>query len=173
MLRLRGPARRWWSSAPVWAGRRLDIAQRAALEEQYQLVSYDHNGTGENAGPLPADYSLATMAGELFSALQAAGIAASRWWATPGGADWPAAGARSPRGGERPGAVVNGWLSLSPIPAAASRCASVCCMPAAHRRGSKRSRYFSTRRNGWPRACRASKRKMRLPSAIFRAKRIC
>ena len=72
-----------WPGAPVvvlsaglGGGGGYWLAQRAALEEQYQLVSYDHNGTGENAGPLPADYSLATMAGELFSALQAAGIAA-------------------------------------------------------------------------------------------------
>ncbi|PSC80486.1 pyrimidine utilization protein D, partial [Klebsiella pneumoniae] len=51
------PGARWWSSAPVWAGGGgYWLAQRAALEEQYQLVSYDHNGTGENAGPLPADY---------------------------------------------------------------------------------------------------------------------
>ena len=72
-----------WPGAPVvvlsaglGGGGGYWLAQRAALEEQYQLVSYDHNGTGENAGPLPADYSMATMAGELFSALQAAGIAA-------------------------------------------------------------------------------------------------
>ncbi|WP_032455319.1 alpha/beta fold hydrolase, partial [Klebsiella quasipneumoniae] len=71
-----------WPGAPVvvlsaglGGGGGYWLAQRAALEEQYQLVSYDHNGTGENAGPLPADYSMATMAGELFSALQAAGIA--------------------------------------------------------------------------------------------------
>ena len=148
-----------WPGAPVvvlsaglGGGGGYWLAQRAALEEQYQLVSYDHNGTGENAGPLPADYSLATMAGELFSALQAAGIA------------------RFALVGHALGALIGLQLALT---ATASRYASVCCMPAAHRRGSKRSRYFSTRRNGWPRACRASKRKMRLPSAIFRAKRIC
>jgi aminoacrylate hydrolase len=50
------------------------LPQRAALEQRYQLVSYDHNGTGENAGPLPADYSMATMAQELKQALQAAGV---------------------------------------------------------------------------------------------------
>ena len=91
-----------WPGAPVvvlsaglGGGGGYWLAQRAALEEQYQLVSYDHNGTGENAGPLPADYSLATMAGELFSALQAAGIA------------------RFALVGHALG-VVNGWLSLSP-----------------------------------------------------------
>ncbi len=100
-----------WPGAPVvvlsaglGGGGGYWLAQRAALEEQYQLVSYDHNGTGENAGPLPADYSLATMAGELFSALQAAGIARFALVGHARGADWPAAGARSPRGGERPGA---------------------------------------------------------------------
>ncbi|MDQ6190902.1 pyrimidine utilization protein D [Klebsiella pneumoniae] len=102
-----GPQRRSGRGGGYW------LAQRAALEEQYQLVSYDHNGTGENAGPLPADYSLATMAGELFSALQAAGIARFALVGHARGADWPAAGARSPRGGERL-ALVNGWLSLSP-----------------------------------------------------------
>ncbi len=70
-----------WPGAPVvvlsaglGGGGGYWLAQRAALEAQYQLVSYDHNGTGENAGPLPADYSMATMAQELLSALQAAGI---------------------------------------------------------------------------------------------------
>ena len=70
-----------WPGAPVvvlsaglGGGGGYWLAQRAALEAQYQLVSYDHNGTGENAGPLPADYSMATMAQELFSALQATGI---------------------------------------------------------------------------------------------------
>ncbi len=65
-----------WPGAPVvvlsaglGGGGGYWLAQRAALEEQYQLVSYDHNGTGENAGPLPAGYSLATMAGELFLSL--------------------------------------------------------------------------------------------------------
>ncbi len=70
-----------WPGAPVvvlsaglGGGGGYWLARRAALEAQYQLVSYDHNGTGENAGPLPADYSMATMAQELFSALQATGI---------------------------------------------------------------------------------------------------
>ncbi|MDU4232067.1 MAG: pyrimidine utilization protein D, partial [Klebsiella grimontii] len=35
------------------------LPQRAALEPHYQLVSYDHNGTGENGGPLPTGYSMA------------------------------------------------------------------------------------------------------------------
>lgn len=49
-------------------------AQRASLAEQYQLVTYDQNGTGENAVPLPAAYSMATMAQELWQALEKAGI---------------------------------------------------------------------------------------------------
>lgn len=63
-----------WPGAPVvvlsaglGGGGGYWLAQRAALEAQYQLVSYDHNGTGENAGPLPADYSMATMAQELLN----------------------------------------------------------------------------------------------------------
>ncbi|WP_213811128.1 alpha/beta fold hydrolase, partial [Klebsiella michiganensis] len=50
------------------------LPQRAALEPYYQLVSYDHKGTGENGGPLPVGYSMAAMAQELNAALQAAGI---------------------------------------------------------------------------------------------------
>ncbi|STW58649.1 hydrolase or acyltransferase RutD [Klebsiella pneumoniae] len=110
-----------WPGAPVvvlsaglGGGGGYWLAQRAALEEQYQLVSYDHNGTGENAGPLPADYSLATMAGELFSALQAAGIAR---FALVGHALGALIGLQLAL--DRPEAVsalalVNGWLSLSP-----------------------------------------------------------
>lgn len=103
-----GPQRRSGRGGGYW------LAQRAALEEQYQLVSYDHNGTGENAGPLPADYSLATMAGELFSALQAAGIAR---FALVGHALGALIGLQLAL--DRPEAVsalalVNGWLSLSP-----------------------------------------------------------
>ncbi len=101
-------------SASLGGGGGYWLAQRAALEEQYQLVSYDHNGTGENAGPLPADYSLATMAGELFSALQAAGIAR---FALVGHALGALIGLQLAL--DRPEAVsalalVNGWLSLSP-----------------------------------------------------------
>ncbi len=110
-----------WPGAPVvvlsaglGGGGGYWLAQRAALEEQYQLVSYDHNGTGENAGPLPAGYSLATMAGELFSALQAAGIAR---FALVGHALGALIGLQLAL--DRPEAVsalalVNGWLSLSP-----------------------------------------------------------
>ena len=110
-----------WPGAPVvvlsaglGGGGGYWLAQRAALEAQYQLVSYDHNGTGENAGPLPADYSLATMAGELFSALQAAGIAR---FALVGHALGALIGLQLAL--DRPEAVsalvlVNGWLTLSP-----------------------------------------------------------
>lgn len=70
-----------WPGAPVvvlsaglGGGGAYWLAQRAALAQHYQLVFYDHNGTGENRGPLPENYSMATMAQELFSALQAAGI---------------------------------------------------------------------------------------------------
>ncbi|MGX3155206.1 pyrimidine utilization protein D [Klebsiella pneumoniae] len=121
-----------WPGAPVvvlsaglGGGGGYWLAQRAALEEQYQLVSYDHNGTGENAGPLPAGYSLATMAGELFSALRAAGIARFALVGHALGAliglqlalDRPEA--VSALALDRPEAVsalalVNGWLSLSP-----------------------------------------------------------
>ncbi|TCW16525.1 aminoacrylate hydrolase [Raoultella sp. BIGb0138] len=90
------------------------LPQRAALAEQYQLVTYDHNGTGENAGPLPAGYSMATMAQELWRALQEAGI--SRF-ALVGHALGALIGLQLAL--DRPQAVsalvlVNGWLTLSP-----------------------------------------------------------
>lgn len=59
------------------------LPQRAALEPHYQLVSYDHNGTGENGGPLPVGYSMAAMAHELNAALQEAGLCVLRWSVTP------------------------------------------------------------------------------------------
>ncbi|MDP1013567.1 alpha/beta hydrolase, partial [Klebsiella pneumoniae] len=82
----------------------------------YQLVSADHNGTGENAGPLPAAYRLATMAGERFSALQAAGIAR---FALVGHALGALMGRQLAL--DRPEAVsaralVTGWRSRSPPP---------------------------------------------------------
>ncbi len=79
-----------WPGAPVvvlsaglGGGGGYWLAQRAALEEQYQLVSYDHNGTGENAGPLPAGYSLGP--GSCSALCRRRGSPASRWWATPWG----------------------------------------------------------------------------------------
>ncbi len=69
-----------WPGAPVvvlsagLGGAAATGWRSAALEEQYQLVSYDHNGTGRTPVRCPP-----TTAGddgrELFSALQAAGIA--------------------------------------------------------------------------------------------------
>lgn len=90
------------------------LAQRTALETQYQLVSYDHNGTGENGGPLPASYSMATMAQELYASLQEAGVTRFALVGHALGAliglqlalDFP----------ETVSALVliNGWLTLSP-----------------------------------------------------------
>jgi aminoacrylate hydrolase len=89
------------------------LPQRAALEQRYQLVSYDQNGTGENAGPLPAGYSMATMAQELNQALQAAGIcfalvghALGALIALQLALDFPEAVSGL--------VLVNGWLTLSP-----------------------------------------------------------
>ncbi|WP_142502143.1 pyrimidine utilization protein D [Klebsiella sp. 2680] len=90
------------------------LPQRTALEAQYQLVSYDHNGTGENGGPLPADYSMATMAEELYAALQGAGIMRFVLVGHALGAliglqlalDYPEAISAL--------VLVNGWLKLSP-----------------------------------------------------------
>ena len=91
------------------------LAQRAALEKHYQLVLYDHNGTGENRGPLAENYSMATMAQELFLALQAAGIMRFALVGHALGAliglqlalDYPRAVSTL--------VLVNGWLTLSPL----------------------------------------------------------
>jgi pimeloyl-ACP methyl ester carboxylesterase len=148
------------------------LPQRAALEPHYQLVSYDHNGTGENGGPLPVGYSMAAMAQELNAALQAAGI---ERFALVGHALGALIGLQLAL--DHPAAIsalvlVNGWLTLSRIPAAAFWCANACCTRAARRRGWKRSRCSSIRRSGWPLACRGWRPKTRSPSAISRAKRI-
>ena len=103
-----GAERRAWRGSAYW------LAQRAALEQHYQLVCYDHNGTGENRGPLPENYSMATMAQELFSALQAAGIMRFALVGHALGAligmqlalDYPRAVSAL--------VLVNGWLTLSP-----------------------------------------------------------
>lgn len=90
------------------------LAQRTALEAQYQLVSYDHNGTGENAGPLPTGYSMATMAQELRAALAEARITRCALVGHALGAliglqlalDFPETVSAL--------VLVNGWLTLSP-----------------------------------------------------------
>lgn len=90
------------------AGRRRRLhwtAQRAPLAERYQLVTYDQNGTGENAGPLPAAYGMATMAQELWQALEKAGITRFALVGHAlGEADRPAAGARRAWAVKAPGA---------------------------------------------------------------------
>jgi pimeloyl-ACP methyl ester carboxylesterase len=50
------------------------LAQTAALQNRFQVVSYDQSGTGNNPATLPDGYSMADMAAELLSALQQAGI---------------------------------------------------------------------------------------------------
>jgi len=77
-------------------------------------VSYDHNGTGENGGPLPASYSMAQMAQELYAALLEAGIGR---FALVGHALGALIGLQLAL--DHPEAIsalvlVNGWLTLSP-----------------------------------------------------------
>ena len=84
------------------------LPQRSALEAHYQLVSYDHNGTGENGGPLPAGYSMAQMAQELYAALLAAGLGRARAGRPPpGGRRWPRPG--------RVGTIVRHVVELAAI----------------------------------------------------------
>ncbi len=110
-----------WPGAPVvvlsagLGGAAATGWRSAALEEQYQLVSYDHNGTGENRRSAarrlqPGDDGR----GAVQRSAGGGGSPASRWWATPWGAliglqlalDRPEAVSAL--------ALVNGWLSLSP-----------------------------------------------------------
>ena len=49
--------------------------QRAALEEHFQVVAFDHRGTGRNAEELPEDYTIGHMADDVVQVLDAAGIA--------------------------------------------------------------------------------------------------
>lgn len=95
-------------SASYW------LAQSAALEQRYQLVCYDQRGTGQNAGALPAGYTLRHMAGELTQALNEAGLTR---YAVVGHALGALVGLQMAL--DRPDAVralvcVNGWLSLHP-----------------------------------------------------------
>lgn len=55
-------------AAAFWA------PQMAALEAHYQVLAYDHRGTGANAGPLPAPYSIAQMAADVVAMLDDASI---------------------------------------------------------------------------------------------------
>lgn len=158
-------------SAGLGGGSAYWLTQRAALEQHYQLVCYDHNGTGENRGPLPENYSMATMAQELFSALQAAGIMRFALVGHALGAligmqlalDYPRAVSAL--------VLVNGWLTLSPH---TRRCFQVRerLLHAGGAGGSRLSRCFSIRRSGWRPACRVSKRKTRWLLAISVARRI-
>lgn len=149
------------------------LPQRAALEQRYQLVSYDQNGTGENAGPLPAGYSMATMAQELNQALQAVGISRFALVGHALGAlialqlalDFPDAVSGL--------VLVNGWLTLSPHTRRCFQVRERLLHAGGARRGLRRSLCSSTPRSGWPPGCQGWKRKMRLRSAIFRARRIC
>ena len=56
-------------AAAFWA------PQRAALEEHFQVLAFDHRGTGRNAGPLPEHYSIGHMAEDVIAVMEAAGIA--------------------------------------------------------------------------------------------------
>ncbi|MEN3755012.1 pyrimidine utilization protein D [Mangrovibacter yixingensis] len=50
------------------------VAQISALKTQYQVITYDQRGTGENQAELPADYTMAMMADELHHALAQQGV---------------------------------------------------------------------------------------------------
>ena len=148
------------------------LPQLAALEPEYQVVCYDQLGTGNNPATLPEDYSLAQMADELARALADAGIVR---YSVVGHALGALVGLQLALDG--PDALtalvcVNGWLTLN-APAAAFRSASGCCITAAPRRGSRRSRCFSIRRTGWPPAPPVLRPKKRWRWPISRAKLTC
>jgi aminoacrylate hydrolase len=48
--------------------------QFAALQEHYNVLLYDHRGTGANAQALPERYSIAAMADDVLEVMDAAGI---------------------------------------------------------------------------------------------------
>lgn len=56
-------------AAAFWA------PQRAALEEHFRVVAFDHRGTGRNAGELPEGYTIGHMADDVVAVLHEAGIA--------------------------------------------------------------------------------------------------
>ncbi len=114
MLRHHGRAPVVVLSAGLGGGGGYWLAQRAALEEQYQLVSYDHNGPGRTPVRCPPATAWRRMAGERVQRSAGGGDRPLRAGGPrPGGADWPAAGARCPEAVSAL-ALVNGWLSLSP-----------------------------------------------------------
>lgn len=88
--------------------------QLAALAARYRVVLYDQRGTGRSAAPLPADYSLATMAAELAEALAQRGIMhVGVIGHALGGLIGLQLALDYPERVERV-AVINGWLRLHP-----------------------------------------------------------
>jgi pimeloyl-ACP methyl ester carboxylesterase len=58
------------------------LAQTAALQTRYQVVSYDQCGTGNNPATLPDGYRIADMAAELLSACNRRALTVFAWLAT-------------------------------------------------------------------------------------------
>ena len=58
-------------AAAFWA------PQMEALGERYRLLTYDHRGTGANAGPLPEPYTIDDMAAEIVAMLDEAEVDAA------------------------------------------------------------------------------------------------
>lgn len=106
------------------------LPQLAVLEQEYQVVCYDQRGTGNNPDTLAEDYSLAQMAEELHQALMSVGIERDAVIGHALGAlvgmqlalDYPASVTAL--------VSVNGWLRITPIPAAVFRFANDYCIAA-------------------------------------------
>ncbi|MEY8710776.1 pyrimidine utilization protein D [Mangrovibacter phragmitis] len=90
------------------------VAQLSALKPRYQVITYDHRGTGENQSELPADYTMAMMADELHHALANHGV--TRYAVTGhalGGLIGMQLALNYPQSITAL-VIINGWLSLNP-----------------------------------------------------------
>lgn len=92
-------------AAGYWA------AQIDALRRRYRIVAYDQAGTGRTGGTLPADHSIAAMADEAASVLDASGTPAAHFVGHALGGLVGLALAQRRSGRLRSLTVVSGWAA--------------------------------------------------------------